>query len=138
MTKAHLYYICFRMFRTRIESAQFKCSKLKEHLRTLCAIYGLNHLKSDCFDLYQSGYFKGQEGKLVFEALKMLIGVIRPQFIPLIEAFEISDSIVPSAIGNKYGDIYETQFEWAKNSPLNKLSKPPGFEHQQYIMKTRL
>jgi hypothetical protein len=34
-----------------------------------------------------------------------------------------------SAIGNSYGDIYETHLEWAKNSRLNdnKGSIPDGY-----------
>ena len=40
--------------------------------------------------------------------------------IPLIEIIDIPDSIIVSAIGNSYGDIYETHLEWAKDSKLNK------------------
>jgi len=29
--------------------------------------------------------------------------------------------LLPSAIGNSYGDIYETQLAWAMDSNLNKL-----------------
>jgi hypothetical protein len=38
----------------------------------------------------------------------------------LIEIIDIPDSIIVSAIGNSYGDIYETHLEWAKDSKLNK------------------
>jgi hypothetical protein len=38
----------------------------------------------------------------------------------LIESFKINESLLNSAIGNTYGDIYEAQLEWAKNSRLNK------------------
>jgi hypothetical protein len=41
-----------------------------------------------------------------------------------------------SAIGNKYGDIYETHLEWAKGSIMNKTEKgdaiPDGY--MEYIM----
>ncbi len=42
--------------------------------------------------------------------------------------------MIVSAIGNSYGDIYETHLEWAKNSKLNKTKGniPEGFE--TYIM----
>lgn len=38
---------------------------------------------------------------------------IRPMAIPLIEICGMSDHILTSAIGNSYGDIYETYLEWA-------------------------
>ena len=39
----------------------------------------------------------------------------------------------PSSIGNSYGDIYQTQFEWARDSRLNledqkRGGKPPYFD----------
>ena len=40
--------------------------------------------------------------------------------VPLVEAFGFDDEIVPTAIGNSYGDIYETQLRWAKESRGNK------------------
>jgi len=33
---------------------------------------------------------------------------LRPQMIPLVEGLAISDGSINSAIGNSYGDIYET------------------------------
>ena len=53
---------------------------------------------------------------------------LRPQMIPLIESWEFPDEILISAIGNSYGDIYETQLEWARNSRLNKTPVPRGFD----------
>ena len=46
--------------------------------------------------------------------------------IPLVElnSDEILDKSYLSAIGNKYGDIYERQLELAMNSRLNKKPKP--------------
>jgi hypothetical protein len=39
-----------------------------------------------------------------------------------------------SAVGNSYGDIYETHLEWAKNSRMNKFKGQiaPGWE--EYMM----
>jgi hypothetical protein len=42
--------------------------------------------------------------------------------------------VSPSNIGNSYGDIYEQNLEWAKDSSMNHLDKggvPPQWE--QYI-----
>ena len=46
--------------------------------------------------------------------------------IPLVELKpnEIFDKSYLSAIGNKYGDIYERQLELAMNSRLNQSPKP--------------
>ena len=64
---------------------------------------------------------------------------LRPQMIPLIESWEFPDSVLVSAIGNSYGDIYETQLEWARNSRLNKNPVPNGFkEYMEPILTGKL
>ena len=56
---------------------------------------------------------------MIQKAIAILLKKIRPQAIPLIELARISDHTITSAIGNSYGDIYETYLEWAKTSKLN-------------------
>jgi hypothetical protein len=53
---------------------------------------------------------------------------LRPQMIPLVEVCGFPDEVLCSAIGNSYGDIYETQLRWAKESKYNKDEVPPMFE----------
>ena len=49
--------------------------------------------------------------------------------IPLVEGFpHIAEDTSFSTIGNKWGDIYETQLEFAKNSRLNKNKVPRYYD----------
>jgi len=48
--------------------------------------------------------------------------------VSLVESFCLQDIMLNSAIGNKFGDIYETQFEWAKNSRLSQYDVLPGIK----------
>jgi len=50
--------------------------------------------------LYDCGYFKAGTGGEIIEAIKRITGELRPQFISLIEGFDISDNTLNSAIGN--------------------------------------
>ena len=57
------------------------------------------------------------------------------------ESLDISDEILCSAIGNSYGDIYNTHLEWAKNSRMNKNEDaiPDGFkEYMMPILKAKM
>jgi len=38
---------------------------------------------------------------------------IRPAVLNIIEGFDFPDDALVSAIGNSYGDIYETHLKWA-------------------------
>ena len=48
--------------------------------------------------------------------------------IPLIEAFDISDGEICSAIGNKYGDIYETHLEWSMGTKTGRNYMPKPYK----------
>ena len=68
---------------------------------------------------------------MLLDAAKKLVKTIRPQMIPLIESFGVADQMIVSSIGNSYGDIYETQLQWAKDSRLNETPVAKGFK--EYI-----
>jgi hypothetical protein len=55
---------------------------------------------------------------------------LRPHMIPLAEYKMSMDNWYTdiSSIGNQYGDIYETQLNYAVNSRLNKTHSPDYFE----------
>ena len=53
------------------------------------------------------------------EAVKLVNKEIRPQAISIMESNDYPDGMLQSAIGNSYGDIYETHLQWAKENRLN-------------------
>ena len=63
---------------------------------------------------------------------------MRPQMIPLVEGCNMYAPNFPTTIGNEHGDIYEMQFETAKNSSLNQAIVPSLFEtHMKPVMRLR-
>lgn len=40
----------------------------------------------------------------------------------------MDDNYLMSAIGNSYGDIYETQLQWARESRMNRNKVTPLFD----------
>lgn len=69
---------------------------------------------------------------LMAAAMQDCLTALRPQMIPLVElkSDEIMDKSNLSAIGNKWGDIYERQLELAMNSRLNKKAKPDFWDEK--------
>ena len=58
--------------------------------------------------------------------------------IPFVEVFDETSSFIPTTIGNAHGDIYEMQFETARNSALNQNEVPSYFEsHMKPVMTMR-
>ena len=100
--------------------------KVKEHLASLLRCFALKYLLLDSSTLYDCGFFqKGQRG-LLLDAMKSVVARLRPQMVPLVEldTEEELDLSYLSAIGNKWGDIYERQLELAQNSRMNKKPIP--------------
>lgn len=107
MTYSHIMLVVFTTFKSSIEQMNTKCPKIKENLEHLCKLFALNELMKDSAACYEAGYFQVGMGSLIMDAMKHLMDVLRPQMIGLVEAFDVPDSYIVSAIGNSYGDVYE-------------------------------
>jgi len=102
-------------------------------------LFGLNSLQEDPAALYETGYFFPGMDSLLTETIKDIMVQLRPQMIPIVESFYVTDTFLASSIGNSYGDIYETFLEWARASKLNKNQVLPSFkEYMLPILKGKL
>lgn len=134
MSTAHIKYIGFYLFKTMVEQKQYKDHNIKPILLDLVRIQGLKCLTEDCGAVFDSGFYCSSANTNMEQALDILIKRMRPHLIPVVESFAYPDEIVPSSIGNSYGDIYEQQLSWAMDSALNHEDQdgvPKTFE--QYI-----
>ena len=138
------------MFKQRlVHCSPTECKEAINHLKNLCMLYGLHLIHSDPLSCYECGYFEDAPRTprfsfMIMESIKLLFKKIRPQAINIIESLEFfDDNVLCSAIGNSYGDIYETHLEWAKNSRLNHTKAgdaiPDGYmEYMMPILKGKL
>ena len=58
--------------------------------------------------IFDAGYLSPSSFKNLNEALDEVIKRLRPMLIPLAEAKCFAEIVMPTSIGNYYGDIYET------------------------------
>ena len=86
------------------------------------ASFALKQLSLDPTPLYETGFFDASSVNLLSAAYKQTLIDLRPDMISLVEL--LPEGALCSTIGNKYGDIYEAQFETAKASRLNKGEVP--------------
>jgi hypothetical protein len=89
-------------------------------LTNLAKIVALKSLVDDCGAVFDAGFFAPSAFGNMKSALDLLIKEMRHHLIPIMESFSVPDELMPSSIGNFYGDIYEQQLDWAMNSRLNK------------------
>lgn len=109
MAQAHIMFVVYKLFRSTVEDqTKVKCNGVRKNLLLLLRVYALNELmSSDPATLYEAGFYSHGVAEILTQSYKKLLKELRPQMIPLIESWGMPDEILVSAIGNKYGDIYE-------------------------------
>jgi acyl-CoA oxidase len=74
------------------------------------------------------GTIDAQQLRMVKAAVVELLELLRPNAVPLVDAFEIPDRVLNSAIGRHDGNVYEALYEMAQKSPLNLQDPFVGYE----------
>ncbi len=132
MSRNHHLYMSYLIYVQDVDKLQPKDKNIKPHLVLLGKIFALKRLLEDSSTLYETGFFTTGAKQAMGAAMEQLLRILRPQMIPLVEleSDEMQDKSYLSAIGNKYGDIYERQLELAMNSRLNKVPKAPFWDEK--------
>ena len=123
-----MWCLALRISRDQIEKDTFKDENVKKVILLCLRIWCLSQLNKDSHALYETGYFSTGANDFIKKGLNQLLTELRPHMIPIVEStFDNLHFSYLSCIGNKYGDIYESQLEWARQSRLNKKPIPDYF-----------
>ena len=68
----------------------------------------------------QGGYMSPHHISLAQSLLYSLLADVRREAVPLVDAFDIPDKILNSALGRYDGDVYTHLYQWAQQAPRNK------------------
>ena len=122
-TKLHTEFNVIRLARECYQGHKFTDSRIKPLLDMMVKIFAVKMLMKESEGLYETGFFSKGSKALLTESFKQLLVQLRPHMISLVEGHPLFDTMF-STIGNKWGDIYEAQLDFAKNSRLNKHTVP--------------
>ena len=67
--------------------------------------------------------------------LYSLLAEVRKEAVPLVDAFDVPDEILNSALGRYDGDVYTHLYQWAQRAPRNKKKVRTGVALIEYIYK---
>ena len=126
-TKLHIELNMFSLAREYYKDHSFTDIRIRPILDMMLKLVAIKMLMKDSEGLYETGFFGAGSSRLQTEGFKHLLIQMRPHMIPLVEDFPMLDTI-STTIGNKWGDIYEQQLDFAKNSRLNKWKVPRYYE----------
>eukprot|EP00052_Salpingoeca_macrocollata_P017975 m.147250 g.147250 ORF g.147250 m.147250 type:complete len:656 (+) comp20563_c2_seq1:43-2010(+) len=120
---AHCTYTMAVSFHTELEKTAAS-AELLTCLRRVCSLFILYWTEHDVADLLQFGYFSGKQVAMLKSQVHSLLQAVRADAVPLVDAFNLSDHFLNSAIGGHDGKVYETLYDWAQKNPLN--TQPPA------------
>ncbi|KAL5481883.1 hypothetical protein EMCRGX_G022144 [Ephydatia muelleri] len=117
--KAHCYCAVLRTFQEALSSSELSPST-RHTLESLCATFAVFGVVSSPGDFAVEGYMSHGQIQMAREHLYTLLAEIRREAVPLVDAFDIPDGQLNSALGRFDGDVYKHLFDWALKAPRNK------------------
>jgi len=98
--------------------------KIKAVLTKVCALYACSFILDDNW----AGFLDLKTLTFIRTAVVELLDSIRPDAVALVDAFDIPDRVINSALGKSDGNVYEALYEAAKKSPLNLRDPFDGYQ----------
>jgi len=121
--RSHCINFMLTNFVQAVEAIQDR--PIREALTDLCALFACSNIVDDP---QWTGLINAPQMRFVKIALDKLLNAVRPNAIALVDAFEIPDRVLQSAIGRYDGNVYEALYETALRSTLNQSDPFDGYE----------
>eukprot|EP00053_Salpingoeca_punica_P000510 m.29022 g.29022 ORF g.29022 m.29022 type:complete len:118 (+) comp10373_c0_seq1:2-355(+) len=96
-----------------------------EGLRNLCLLHGLLAVERGAVDM---ACLAPAQRQLVKTEIHRVLKLIRPMAVVLVDAFDLSDHYLASALGRYDGNVYEALYKLAQREPLNKTTVSPAIK----------
>lgn len=145
-SRAHCFLTILISFMNGVEAAKKTHPELHLVLQKLQNLFALYYIEENLGEFTEAGYFSATQVAMVRAKVRQLLEEVRPDAIPLVDAFNISDYELHSALGRYDGKVYEALFEMAQQEPLNKeevvseyaASLRPMFKREGIFKKSAL
>lgn len=93
----------------------------------LFKLFVLYWIEKDLGDFLEDGYLSAKQSGWISDNVIKCLDTIRPNAVSLVDAFDLSDFRLKSALGRFDGDVYPHIIEAANKDPLNAVEPGPGY-----------
>ncbi|XP_069177751.1 peroxisomal acyl-coenzyme A oxidase 1-like isoform X1 [Procambarus clarkii] len=131
------YYVCEQYVRSleELEASE----GVRNILSSLCRLYIVHYIILNQGDFLKSGAPSGENMSLLEGELCDLLALLRPQAVPLVDAFNMHDLLLNSTLGSWDGNVYQRLYDEAQKSPLNKTDVPKAYyKYLRPLLKSSL
>jgi acyl-CoA oxidase len=95
-------------------------------LTDMARLLALYWMVQDSGDFMEDGYMTSMDGAR--KALMVSLSTVRPNAVPLVDAWDFSDFRLKSTLGRYDGNVYEAIMEAVSREPLNRTDPGPAYE----------
>jgi len=127
--KSHCLYFMLSNFISTMNDVTDKPVKIV--LERLCGFFALSNMCDDNWNALLSR----NEAVFVKQGVTSLLDQLRPDGVALVDAFDIPDRVLGSALGRYDGNVYEALVQSVLRAPLNQEDPFYGFNE---VLKGRL
>ena len=130
VSRAHSAYLLFDNFVSGIQEESGKMIGPNEVivLNDLALLFGLYWIEKEVGDFLEDGYLNAEQAAWTRACTLIMLDRIRPNAVALVDANDISDFRLKSALGRYDGNVYPAILEASKKDPLNATEPGPGYE----------
>ncbi|XP_053354296.1 peroxisomal acyl-coenzyme A oxidase 1 isoform X3 [Clarias gariepinus] len=133
---AHCHYVVVKLFAAKL--SEISHTAVYSVLSALALLYTLHGVANNSGDFLQAGLLTVPQLAQVTQRIKALMAEIRPNAVALVDAFDYRDEMLSSVLGRYDGNVYESMFEWAKSSPLNRTEVHESYYKYMKPMQSKL
>jgi acyl-CoA oxidase len=97
-------------------------------LGDLAKLFALWWMEKDFGEFLEDGYLSSKQATWVSPNVLKYLDIVRPNAVALVDARDISDFRLKSALGRYDGDVYPAIMKAARRDPLNAVDPGPGYD----------
>ncbi|CAM9289866.1 unnamed protein product [Scytosiphon promiscuus] len=97
-------------------------------LELLLLLLGLYWIQNEMGDFVEDGFLDGDQAGWVRDEVVEVLHLLRPMAVSLVDAWDLSDFQLNSALGRFDGRAYEALLETTERNPMNQRDPVEGYE----------
>ncbi|XP_048244379.1 peroxisomal acyl-coenzyme A oxidase 1-like [Haliotis rufescens] len=133
--KVHSQYYAVECFVEGVETANVR-PELRTVLHKLCCLYALYGISSNSGDFLETESVTVAQMEMLRMVEYQLLAEIRPDAVSLVDAFDMHDITLHSALGCYDGNVYERLYQSALKEPMNRTQvHPVYYKHLRGLLK---
>ncbi|XP_026989328.1 peroxisomal acyl-coenzyme A oxidase 1 isoform X1 [Tachysurus fulvidraco] len=133
---AHCHFVVVKLFAAKL--SEISNTSVYSVLSTLALLYALHGVSNNSGDFLQAGLLTVPQLSQIAQRIKTLMAEIRPNAVALVDAFDYPDEMLNSTLGRYDGNVYESMFDWAKKSPLNRTEVHESYYKYMKPLQSKL